>query len=238
VRYAASGDEFPVHRIYCVGRNYTEHALEMGATGRELPFFFMKPADAVLPAPHASAEPPDVGGLAEQRAQGSAARMPYPSLTHSLHHEVELVVAIGRGGRNIPAAQALDHVWGYAVGLDMTRRDLQAEMKKQGRPWCIAKGFDQSAPISAIVPTAQCTLRPESVIELSVNGQLRQSSRIDKMIWSVPEIIEHVSAAWELVPGDLIFTGTPEGVGEVRPGDTLRARLEGVGALEVQVTAA
>lgn len=218
VRQAASGDLFPVHRIYCVGRNYVEHALEMGATGRELPFFFMKPADSVLPA-----------------AEGSAARMPYPSLTQSLHHEVELVVAIGRGGRDIPAERALDHVWGYAVGLDMTRRDLQADMKKQGRPWCIAKGFDLSAPISAIVPAAQCRLAPESAIELRVNGQVRQSSRIGKMIWSVPEIIAHVSAAWELAPGDLLFTGTPEGVAEVKPGDTLQASVDGVGALEVQV---
>jgi fumarylpyruvate hydrolase len=220
VRYAVSGDAFPVHRIYCVGRNYAEHAREMGATGRELPFFFMKPADAVLPA-----------------AEGAVARMPYPSLTNSLHHEVELVVAIGRGGRNIAAAHAMDHVWGYAVGLDMTRRDLQADMKKQGRPWCIAKGFDLSAPISAIVPVDRCSLGPDSAIELLVNGQPRQASRIGKMIWSVPEIIEHVSAAWELAPGDLLFTGTPEGVAEVRPGDTLQARVEGVGSLEVQVTA-
>ena len=218
VRGAASGDEFPVHRIYCVGRNYVEHALEMGVTGRELPFFFMKPADAVLPAP-----------------EGASARMPYPSLTQSLHHEVELVVAIGRGGRDIPAERALDHVWGYAVGLDMTRRDLQADRKKQGRPWCIAKGFDLSAPISAIVPVAQCRLGPESAIELLVNGQPRQSSRIGKMIWSVPEIIEHVSAAWELVPGDLLYTGTPEGVAEVQPGDTLHASVDGVGVLEVHV---
>ncbi len=218
VRQAASGDQFPVHRIYCVGRNYVEHALEMGATSRELPFFFMKPADAVLPA-----------------AEGGPARMPYPSLTQSLHHEVELVVAIGRGGRDIPAERALDHVWGYAVGLDMTRRDLQADMKKQGRPWCIAKGFDLSAPISAIVPAAQCRLGPESAIELRVNGELRQSSRIGKMIWSVPEIVAHVSAAWELAPGDLLFTGTPEGVAEVQPGDTLQAKVDGVSALEVQV---
>jgi fumarylpyruvate hydrolase len=219
VRGAAAGDEFPIHRIYCVGRNYVEHALEMGASGREPPFFFMKPADAVLPA-----------------FEGAAARMPYPSLTKSLHHEVELVVAIGRGGRNIPAARAMEHVWGYAVGLDMTRRDLQADMKKQGRPWCIAKGFDLSAPVSAIVPLAKCSVGPDSAIELLVNGQPRQSSRIGKMIWSVAEIIEHISAAWELAPGDLIFTGTPEGVAEVQPGDTLQARVEGVGKLEVQVT--
>jgi fumarylpyruvate hydrolase len=215
-----TGDRFPVHRIYCVGRNYVEHAIEMGHTGREAPFFFLKPADAVLPA-----------------AQGSTASMRYPALTQSLHHEVELVVAIGKGGSNIPAARAMEHVWGYAVGLDMTRRDLQNEMKKQGRPWCIGKAFEQSAPIGELVPAAQARVGPDTAIELTVNGTVRQTSRIGKLIWSIPEIIEHLSTAWELAPGDLIFTGTPEGVAAVVPGDTLSARVEGVGTLDVTVAA-
>jgi len=219
VKGGSPGDEFPVHRIYCVGRNYVEHAIEMGATGREAPFFFMKPADAVLPA-----------------AEGVTVEMPYPRLTQSLHHEVELVVAIGRGGSDIPASRAMDHVWGYAVGLDMTRRDLQNEMKKQGRPWCIAKGFDLAAPIGAIVPAAQCRVGPDTAIELKVNGAVRQASRIGKMIWSIPEVIAYASAAWELAPGDLIFTGTPEGVAAVVAGDTLSARVEGVGSLDVKLT--
>jgi fumarylpyruvate hydrolase len=218
VQGAAAGDEFPVHRIYCVGRNYVEHAIEMGHTGREPPFFFMKPADAVLPA-----------------GEGSVATMQYPTLTKSLHHEVELVVAIGKGGRDIPAARAMEHVWGYAVGLDMTRRDLQNDMKKQGRPWCIAKGFDESAPIGPIVPAAQAGIGPDTTIELKVNGVVRQTSRIGKLIWSIPEVIEHLSAAWDLAPGDLIFSGTPEGVAAVVAGDTLDARIDGVGALSVKI---
>jgi len=218
VKGANPGDEFPVHRIYCVGRNYVEHAIEMGHTGREAPFFFMKPSDAVLPA-----------------AEGAVASMRYPSLTKSLHHEVELVVAIGKGGRNISAAVAMDHVWGYAVGLDMTRRDLQNDMKKQGRPWCIGKGFDEAAPIGAIVPVQQCQVGADTRIELKVNGEVRQTSTIGKLIWSIPEIIEQVSMAWELAPGDLIFTGTPEGVAAVVAGDTLDARVDGVGSLSVKV---
>jgi len=218
VKGGAAGDEFPVHRIYCVGRNYVEHAIEMGHSGREAPFFFMKPADAVLPA-----------------AEGSVATMRYPSLTKSLHHEVELVVAIGKGGRDISAARAMDHVWGYAVGLDMTRRDLQNDMKKQGRPWCIGKGFDEAAPIGPIVPAAQCKVGPDTTIELKVNGTVRQTSTIGKLIWSIPEIIEQLSAGWELAPGDLIFTGTPEGVAAVVAGDTLSARVDGVGTLDVKL---
>ncbi|HEY0858129.1 MAG TPA: fumarylacetoacetate hydrolase family protein [Albitalea sp.] len=218
VKGAADGGEFPVRRIYCVGRNYVEHAIEMGHTGREAPFFFLKPADAVLPA-----------------REGEVATMRYPSLTRSLHHEVELVVAIGTGGRGIAAERAMDHVWGYAVGLDMTRRDLQNDMKKQGRPWCIGKGFDQAAPIGAIVPAAQCRIGPETAIELRVNGSVRQASTIGKLIWSIPEIIEQLSAAWDLAPGDLIFTGTPEGVAAVVPGDTLEARIDGVGSLAVKI---
>ena len=211
---------FPVHRIYCVGRNYVEHAIEMGHSGREAPFFFMKPADAVLPV-----------------AEGTVGRMHYPTLSTSLHHELELVVAIGKGGRDIPAAQALEHVWGYAVGLDMTRRDLQAEAKKLGRPWCIGKGFDESAPIGPLRRAEECRLDADTRIALDVNGKPRQASTLGKLIWSVPEIIEHLSKAWELAPGDLIFTGTPEGVAAVDVGDTLSAHIDGVGTLEIQIVA-
>jgi fumarylpyruvate hydrolase len=211
---------FAVRRIYCVGRNYVEHAKEMGFTGREPPFFFLKPADAVVPV-----------------AEGEVGRMHYPSLTKDLHHEVELVVAIGKGGRNIAAADALQHIYGYAVGLDMTRRDLQGEAKKLGRPWCIGKGFDESAPIGPIKPAAQCRLTPQSRITLTVNGAPRQASTIDKLIWSVPEVIEHLSAAWELAPGDLIYSGTPEGVAAVVAGDMLSAQIDGVGSLQVQIVA-
>jgi fumarylpyruvate hydrolase len=220
VQGGEAGDVFPVRRIYCVGRNYVDHAIEMGHTGREAPFFFMKPGDAVLPVP-----------------QGSVGRLPYPGLTKSLHHEVELVVAIGKAGRDIPADRAMDHVWGYAVGLDMTRRDLQNDMKKQGRPWCIGKGFDASAPIGPIVPAAQCHLNDETEIELQVNGEVRQKSVIGKLIWRIPEVIEQLSAGWDLAPGDLIFTGTPEGVAAVVAGDTLSARIDGVGSLELQLVA-
>jgi fumarylpyruvate hydrolase len=212
---------FPVRRIYCVGRNYVEHAVEMGHTGREAPFFFLKPADAVLPV-----------------AEGTVGRMHYPSLTSDLHHELELVVAIGQGGRNIPAADALAHVWGYAVGLDMTRRDLQAEAKKLGRPWCVGKGFDESAPIGPIRRAADCTLDASTAIALDVNGAPRQASTLGKLIWSVPEIIEHLSRAWELAPGDLIYTGTPAGVAAVVAGDHLSARVDGVGTLELDIVAA
>ncbi len=211
---------FPVNRIYCVGRNYVEHAIEMGHSGREAPFFFMKPADAVLPI-----------------AEGEVGQMHYPTLTESLHHEMELVVAIGKGGRDIPAAQAMDHVWGYAVGLDMTRRDLQGDAKKLGRPWCIGKGFDESAPIGPIRRAAQCHLTADTAIALDVNGQARQSSTLGKLIWNVAEIIEHLSKAWELAPGDLIFSGTPEGVAAVEVGDTLSGRVDGVGTLQLKIVA-
>jgi fumarylpyruvate hydrolase len=163
--------------------------------------------------------------------------MHYPGLTSNLHHEMELVVAIGKGGRNIPAARALDHIWGYAVGLDMTRRDLQNDMKKQGRPWCIGKGFEESAPIGPIVPAAQAGDALDAAIELRVNGEVRQSSRTSKLIWSVAEVIEHLSAAWTLAPGDLIFTGTPEGVGAVVPGDLLVGKIDGLPELQVRIVA-
>jgi fumarylpyruvate hydrolase len=218
VQGGAAPAQFPVHRIYCVGRNYVEHAIEMGHSGREAPFFFMKPADAVLAV-----------------AEGTVGQMHYPTLSQSLHHELELVVAIGKGGRNITAADAMSHVWGYAVGLDMTRRDLQAEAKKLGRPWCIGKGFDESAPIGPIRRAEDCALGADNKIQLDVNGALRQASTLGKLIWSVPEIIEHLSKAWALAPGDLIFTGTPEGVAAVVVGDRLNASVEGVGSLQLQI---
>jgi fumarylpyruvate hydrolase len=218
VPVANSNEMFPVHRIYCVGRNYVEHAKEMGATGREAPFFFMKPADAVLPVAH-----------------GTVGEMPYPSMTGDLHHEIELVVAIGKGGKNIAAAEALAHVWGYAVGLDMTRRDLQGEAKKLGRPWCTGKGFDHSAPIAPIHRIAETGPIEGGEIRLNVNGAPRQKSTVDKLIWNVAETIEHLSKYFMLQPGDLIFTGTPEGVAAVRQGDLLEGAIDGVGDLRVKI---
>jgi fumarylpyruvate hydrolase len=209
---------FPVHRIYCVGRNYEDHAKEMGHTGREPPFFFMKPADALVVV-----------------NAGEVGTLPYPSLTHNLHHEIELVVAIGVGGQNIKAADALAHVFGYAVGLDMTRRDLQNDMKKQGRPWCIGKAFDASAPIGPITPVAQAGDMAQAAIYLTVNGQERQRSHIAQLIWNISETIEQLSSAWALQPGDLIFTGTPAGVGAVNRGDTLSGGVTGLTPLTLKV---
>lgn len=209
---------FPVHRVYCVGRNYEEHAKEMGFTGREPPFFFLKPADTLVVV-----------------NAGETGRMPYPSLTKNLHHEIELVVAIGKGGKNIKAADALQHIYGYAVGLDMTRRDLQNDMKKQGRPWCIGKGFDFSAPIGPITPAAQAGDVAHAEIYVQVNGQNRQRSNVSQLIWNIAETIEHLSTAWELQPGDLIYTGTPEGVAAVVSGDTMVGEVAGLGQLKVQV---
>ena len=211
-------DRFPVHRIYCVGRNYEEHAKEMGFTGREPPFFFMKPADAVVVAD-----------------AGQTARVPYPTLTANLHHEIELVVAIGKGGSNIKAADAHQHIYGYAVGLDMTRRDLQNDMKKQGRPWCIGKAFDHSAPIGPITPAAQVPGIAQAEISLQVNGQDRQHSHVSMLIWNIAETIEQLSAAWTLQPGDLIFTGTPEGVAAVVRGDVLAGSVDGLQAIRVEL---
>jgi fumarylpyruvate hydrolase len=211
-------ERFPVHRIYCVGRNYVEHAKEMGFTGREPPFFFLKPADAVVPV-----------------AAGETGTMAYPTLTKDLHHEIELVVAIGTGGKNIPAADAQKHIFGYAVGLDMTRRDLQGEMKKLGRPWCIGKAFEQSAPIGPITPAAQAGDVANAEIFLQVGGKDRQRSNVSKLIWNIGEIIEHVSAAWDLQPGDLIYTGTPAGVAAVVSGDTMVGSVAGLGELRIHV---
>jgi len=166
---------------------------------------------------------------------GQTGTMPYPSLTANLHHEIELVVAIGKGGKNIRAADALQHIYGYAVGLDMTRRDLQNEMKKQGRPWCIGKGFDHSAPIGPITPLAQAGDVNNAEISLQVNGADRQRSNVAKLIWNVAETIEHLSSAWELQPGDLIYTGTPEGVAAVVQGDLLVGEVAGLGQLQVRI---
>jgi fumarylpyruvate hydrolase len=214
----SGGGVFPVRRIYCVGRNYVEHAQEMGFTGREPPFFFMKPGDAVVPV-----------------AEGETGVIDYPSLTKNLHHEIELVVAIGGGGRNIAAADAFKHIYGYAIGLDMTRRDLQGEAKKLGRPWCIGKGFDQSAPVGAIHPATATGELSHGAISLSVNGQMRQAGDLSQLIWSVAEIIEHLSAAWMLAPGDLIFTGTPAGVGPVQRGDSLVGGIDGLETLRTTI---
>ena len=218
VAVVGRAERFPIHRIYCVGRNYVEHAQEMGFTGREPPFFFMKPADAVVVVP-----------------EGETGVVDYPSLTANFHHEIELVVAIGTGGRNILAADAASHIWGYAVGLDMTRRDLQGEMKKQGRPWDIGKGFDQSAPIGPIVPKSNCGELTRGAITLTVNGAMRQKGDLTELIWNVNETIEHLSTAWALQAGDLIFSGTPAGVAAVVRGDVMEGFVAGLPLLRVAV---
>lgn len=212
-------ERFPVNRVYCVGRNYEEHAKEMGFTGREPPFFFLKPANALVVI-----------------EEGKTGAMPYPSLTQNFHHEIELVVAIGTGGKNIKAADAMKHIYGYAVGLDMTRRDLQNEAKKLGRPWDIGKGFDHSAPIGPITRAADAGDIENAEIYLQVNGQDRQRSETSKLIWNIAESIEHLSAAWELQPGDLIMSGTPAGVAAVVAGDTLVGGVAGIGTLTVKVS--
>jgi fumarylpyruvate hydrolase len=204
-------EQFAVHRIYCVGRNYAAHAREMGANPeREPPFFFSKPATALVP---------------------NHARVPYPPRTSDFHHEIELVVAIGKGGRNIPVAQALDHVYGYAVGNDLTRRDLQADAKDHGRPWDTSKGFDHSAVISAITPAQQLGHPRTGRIWLKVNGQMRQQADLSELIWSVPEVIAELSTLFELQPGDLIYTGTPAGVGALKRGDHLEGGIDGLDEL-------
>jgi fumarylpyruvate hydrolase len=204
---------FPVRRIYCVGRNYEDHALEMGHDpDREPPFFFSKPADAVI---------------------DSGSTLPFPSATAMLHHEVELVVAVGRSGSDIAASAALGHVYGYGVGLDMTRRDLQQEAKRLGRPWDLGKGFDQSAPCGPLRPVDLIGHPSAGSITLEVDGDLRQHADIGDLIWSVSEVISHLSRYVRLEPGDLVMTGTPAGVGPVEPGDTLVGRIERVGLVEV-----
>ena len=214
VPIAGTDAMFPVRRIFCVGRNYAEHAIEMGSDPtREPPFYFAKPADALL-----------ING----------ADLPYPSVTRSLHHEMELVVAIGMGGKNIPISEALKHVWGYCAGLDMTRRDIQNEAKKTGRPWDMGKGFDLSAPMGALIP-ANGVDPSRGKIELRVNGKVTQVSDLSKLIWSVPEVIANLSELVELAPGDLIMTGTPEGVAAVVRGDVLEGLVEGVGEIRTRI---
>ena len=210
---AGSSQRYPVRRVYCVGRNYAEHAREMGHDpDREPPFFFTKHPDSLLP-------------------DGSV--FPYPPGTESVHHEIEMVVAIGAGGRDIPVDRALDHVWGYGVGLDMTRRDIQGEAKKMGRPWEMGKSFDDSAPVSALRPASQVGHPAKGAIWLKVNGQTKQQGDLAMQIWSVPEQINYLSTLITLQPGDLIFSGTPAGVGPVRAGDRLEGHVDGVGELAV-----
>ena len=215
---AGSAELFPVRRVYCVGRNYAEHAKEMGFTGREDPFFFCKPADALVAIP-----------------AGQPGQIPYPSKTANLHYEMELVVALDRGGVNIEVGRANDCVFGYALGLDMTRRDLQNDCKKQGRPWEIGKGFDASGPIGPIHPRAVIGTLSQGSITLSVNGVQKQSSDLAQMIWNIPESIAYLSGLFELKAGDLIFTGTPEGVGAVVKGDKMIGHIAGLGDFEVHV---
>jgi fumarylpyruvate hydrolase len=206
---------FPVHRIYCVGRNYAAHAREMGKDpDKEPPFFFLKPADAIV-----------AGG----------GEMHYPPGTADLHHEIEMVVALQRGGFEISAENALSHVYGYAVGLDMTRRDLQMQARDMGRPWDFGKAFDESAPITAIYPVASYGHHSAGAITLEVNGQLRQKGDLQDLIWNVPDTIAFLSKYYRLQPGDLIFTGTPAGVGAVKPGDTLVGKVEGLAELRVTI---
>ena len=213
---AGDARRFAVNRIYCVGRNYADHAREMGHDpDREPPFFFMKPASAIVT---------------------DGANMQYPSLSNDVHHEIEMVVAIGKGGANISADKALEHVYGYGVGLDMTRRDLQGEAKKMGRPWDTGKAFDQSAPCSALVPVAECGHPSKGSIRLMVNGEVRQEGDLNQLIWNVPDTIAYLSTLFTLQPGDLIFSGTPAGVGPIKKGDVLEGEVAGLPVLKVRIT--
>ncbi len=208
-----SSDLFPVGRIYCIGRNYAEHAREMGHDpDREPPFFFMKPANSLV---------------------ANGATIPFPQVTKDLHHEIELVVAIGKGGADIPSSKALEHVWGYGVGLDMTRRDLQNDAKKLGRPWEMGKGFDNSAPCTALLPAAKIGHPAKGAIWVKVNGTVKQTGDIKDMIWNVADSISYLSTLVTLQAGDLIFTGTPSGVAAVQRGDKLEGHVDSVGDLTV-----
>lgn len=219
VPVAGEAGEFPVRRVYCIGRNYAAHAREMGHDpDREPPFFFCKPADAVRPA-----------------QPGQTLDLPYPPQTSDLHYEVELVVAIGKGGANIKVEDAMGHVYGYAVGLDLTRRDRQQDMKDLARPWELGKAFDASAPISVVTPAEQAGDVEQAQITLNVNGQQKQNGHVNQMIWSIAESISYLSDYFRLEAGDMIFTGTPEGVGPAVVGDVLDASLEGVGALSIRL---
>lgn len=206
---------FAVNRIFCVGRNYADHAREMGHDpDREPPFFFMKPATAIVT---------------------DGQDMAYPSLSKDVHHEIEMVVAIGKGGTDIAPERALDHVWGYGVGLDMTRRDLQGEAKKMGRPWDTGKAFDQSAPCSALMPVSQCGHPSNGAVRLFVNDELRQEGDLNQLIWNVPDTIAYLSTLFALEPGDLIFSGTPAGVAAVKKGDVLKGHVDGLPDLIVRI---
>jgi fumarylpyruvate hydrolase len=206
---------FPVRRIYCIGRNYAEHAREMGFDpDREPPFYFIKPADTLVP---------------------NGSTIAYPVGTENFAYEMELVVAIGKAGSSIPADHALKHVYGYAVGLDMTRRDLQLAARDRGRPWEPGKAFDRSAPISAIHPVGETGHPKAGRIWLKVNGEIRQDADLRQLIWSVPEVIEHVSKLNALEPGDLIYSGTPAGVGPVKPGDRIEGGVDGVDTIEIRI---
>jgi fumarylpyruvate hydrolase len=217
VAVAGSSARFPVRRVFCVGRNYAAHAREMGSDpNREPPFFFTKPADAVVPASGA---------------------VPYPPSTNDMHHEIELVVALKAGGKDIDAAQALDLVWGYGVGLDLTRRDLQAVAKDAGRPWDMAKGFDASAPCSPLHPVSDVGHPAQARIWLEVNGTLRQEGNLDEMIWPIADVIASLSRLVTLAPGDLIYSGTPSGVGALQPGDRVRGGVDGVDTFELTIAA-
>lgn len=205
---------FPVRRVYCVGRNYAEHAIEMGHDpNREPPFFFQKNPDSLV-----------LGG-----------EFPYPSRSADVHHEIELIVALGKGGRDIPVERALEHVYGYAVGLDMTRRDLQGEAKKMGRPWEVGKAFEASAPCGPVVPAERIGHPARGAVWLDVNGKRRQTGDLSQLIWNIPETIAYLSGLFTLAPGDLIMTGTPAGVGAVQRGDVMTGGVEGVGEIEVRV---
>jgi fumarylpyruvate hydrolase len=205
---------FPVHRVYCVGRNYAEHAIEMGHDpSKEPPFFFQKNADNLT----------------------TDGNFPYPTQTSDVHHEIEMVVALGKGGTNIPVESALEHVFGYGVGLDMTRRDLQGEAKKLGRPWEVGKAFEASAPCGPLVPASEIGHPTEGEVSLKVNGETRQEGNLNQLIWKVPEMISYLSGLFTLQPGDVIMTGTPAGVGAVVRGDVLEGYVEGVGKIEVRV---
>ena len=206
---------FPVRRVYCVGRNYAAHTIEMGGDpDREEPFFFQKNPDNLLT---------------------NGADFPYPDKSNDVHHEIEMSVALGKGGRNIPLESALEHVWGYGVALDMTRRDLQGACKKAGRPWEIGKAFDHSAPASELVAASEIGHPSKGAIWLKVNGEVRQEGDLDHMIWKVPEMITYLSGLFTLAPGDIILSGTPSGVGPVSRGDQLEGRIDGVGELRLRV---
>lgn len=212
---AGRDDRIPVRRIFCIGRNYAAHAREMGKDpDRDPPFFFLKPADAVVE---------------------DGATIPYPPETENFHFEAELVAVIGTGGRNIVGKDALDHVWGYAVGNDLTRRDLQLKAREHGRPWDLGKGFDRSAPIAAVHPVSQVGHPSKGAIRLTVNGEVKQEADLSDLIWSVPEIVSILSHSMELRPGDVIMTGTPAGVGPLRPGDTCIVSVEGLGDLTTKI---